>query len=127
MRLVLRSVYICCLCTATANAAENNDIYSFSLEELLNIPVSIASRNETPLSQTPSSVSLFTQDDIKRLGLRTLGDLLTKVPGFYSMMDSVEGNLSHMVMRGHAQNYANTLLVLLNGQRINEDYTGGLN
>ena len=127
MRLTLCSVYLCCLCTTMANASENTDIYSFSLEELLNMPVSIASRNETPLSQTPSSVSLFTRDDIERLGLRTLGDLLTKVPGFYSMMDSVEGNLSHMVMRGHAQNYANTLLVLLNGQRINEDYTGGIN
>jgi iron complex outermembrane receptor protein len=127
MRLTLCSVYISFLCIATANANENTDIFSFSLEELLEIPVSIASRNETLLSKTPSSVSLFTREDIERLGLKTLGDLLTKVPGFYSMMDSVEGNLSHIVMRGHAQNYANTLLVLLNGQRINDDYTGGVN
>ena len=127
MRLALCSIYICIFCASAAIANEDTDIYSFSLEELLNLPVSIASRNDTPLSQTPSSVSLFTRDDIERLGLRTLGDLLTKVPGFYSMMDSVEGNLSHMVMRGHAQNYANTLLILLNGQRMNDDYTGGLN
>lgn len=127
MRLSLFSVYVCCLSSASALANDDVDIYSFSLEELLNVPVSIASRNDTPLSKTPSSVSLFTRDDIERLGLNTLGDLLANVPGFYSMMDSVEGNLSHMVMRGHAQNYANTLLVLLNGQRINDDYTGGLN
>ncbi|GAA0857522.1 TonB-dependent receptor plug domain-containing protein [Aliiglaciecola litoralis] len=124
---VLFSIYICCLYSTKANANNDNDIYSLSLEELLNIPVSIATKNETSLAQSPSSVSLFTRDDIERLGLRTLGDLLTRVPGFYSMMDSVEGNLSHMVMRGHAQNYANTLLVLLNGQRINDDYTGGIN
>lgn len=127
MRLALYSLSLCCLCSTLAKANQHRDIYNFSLEELLNMPVSIASRNETPLAKTPSSVSLFTREDIERLGLRTLGDLLTKVPGFYSMMDSVEGNLSHMVMRGHAQNYANTLLVLLNGQRINDDYTGGLN
>ncbi|WP_340677452.1 TonB-dependent receptor [Paraglaciecola sp.] len=127
MRIALYILYLRCFCSTAAMAADNSDIYSFSLEELLNMPVSIASRNETPLAKTPSSVSLFTREDIDRLGLRTLGDLLTRVPGFYSMMDSVEGNSSHMVMRGHAQNYANTLLVLLNGQRINDDYTGGLN
>jgi outer membrane receptor for ferrienterochelin and colicins len=127
MRLFLSIVCASMLCWENAKATEESDIYSFSLEELLNIPVSIASRNETPLWKNPSSVSLFTRQDIDRLGLRTLADLLTMVPGFYSMMDSVEGNLSHMVMRGHAQNYNNTLLVLLNGQRINEDYTGGIN
>jgi outer membrane receptor for ferrienterochelin and colicins len=127
MRIALYILYLCCFCSTVAKAADNSDIYSFSLEELLNMHVSIASRNEIPLAKTPSSVSLFTREDIDRLGLRTLGDLLTRVPGFYSMMDSVEGNSSHMVMRGHAQNYANTLLVLLNGQRINDDYTGGLN
>lgn len=125
--LAVHGIYLCGLIHISVKADEISDIYSFSLEELLNIPVSIASRNETPLAKTPSSVSLFTREDIERLGLHTLGDLLTRVPGFYSMMDSVEGNLSHMVMRGHAQNYVNTLLVLLNGQRINDDYTGGLN
>lgn len=127
MRLTLSSIYLCVFCSLATVANEDTDIYSLSLQELLNISVSIASRNATPLSQTPSSVSLFTREDIERLGLRTLGDLLTKVPGFYSMMDSVEGNLSHLIMRGHAQNYANTLLILLNGQRMNDDYTGGLN
>lgn len=127
MRLFLPILSISVFFCLHLRASENSDIYSLSLEELLNMPVSIASRNETPLWKNPSSVSLFTRQDIDRLGLRTLADLLTMVPGFYSMMDSVEGNLSHMVMRGHAQNYNNTLLVLLNGQRINDDYTGGIN
>ncbi|MGS2721441.1 TonB-dependent receptor plug domain-containing protein [Paraglaciecola aestuariivivens] len=126
-RLALCSISLTCLFHASVQSKESTDIYSFSLEELLNVPVAIASRNDKSLTQAPSSVSLFTREDIQRLGLRTLGDLLTRVPGFYSMMDSVEGNLSHMVMRGHSQNYANTLLVLLNGQRINDDYTGGIN
>jgi outer membrane receptor protein involved in Fe transport len=127
MRRSLYRFYLTYFCSCAAMASDNTDIYSLSIEELLNVPVSIASRSNTSLTKAPSSVTLFTRQDIERLGLNTLGDLLTTVPGFYSMMDSVEGKSSHMVMRGHAQNYANTLLVLLNGQRINDDYTGGLN
>lgn len=111
------------LCFSVDDSAR---IFNMTLEELLNTELTIASRNKTPLNKSPSSVTLFTHQDISNLGVRTLTELLAYVPGFYSMYNSVEGNESHLVMRGHAQKYANTLLVLLNGQRLNDDYTGGI-
>ncbi len=121
--LALCGLIIC----KSSNASELEDMRYMSMDELLNMQITVASRSEMPFWKSPSSVTLFSRADIRNLGVRTLFELLSYVPGFYSMMNSVEGNQSHMIMRGHAQKYANTLLVLLNGQRVNDDYTGGIN
>ncbi len=126
MKLILLSSAIL-LSTYQTFARQSDDLLEMSIQDLLNVKVSISSRNETPVWQSASSVTVFRQEDIERLGLVYLSDVFPMVPGFYSMFDSTEGNLSHLVMRGHAQNYANTLLILLNGQRMNDDYTGGIN
>lgn len=102
-------------------------MFSLPLEQLQHLKVSIGSKNDETIRNSPSSVTIFTRDDIDKMGVSSWVQLINQVPGFYSMMNSVEGNQSHIVMRGHAQTYANTLLVLLNGHRINDDYTGGIN
>ncbi|WP_199610476.1 TonB-dependent receptor plug domain-containing protein [Flocculibacter collagenilyticus] len=103
-----------------------DELFALSLPQLLNLKVTVASRNELPLWQTPSSVTVFTQARIHSLGVRNLFELLNYVPGFYNMMNAVEGNQSHIDTRGMAQKYASALLFKLNGQRLNDDYTGGI-
>jgi outer membrane receptor for ferrienterochelin and colicins len=116
-----------CFLSSTAFADQEADLFNLSLSELLQTKVTIASKNEETTRSSPSSVTIFTRKDIKNMGVSSWIELINQVPGFYSMMNSVEGNQSHLVIRGHAQTYANTLLVLLNGHRINDDYTGGIN
>ncbi|MGX5173964.1 TonB-dependent receptor plug domain-containing protein [Aliikangiella sp. IMCC44653] len=106
---------------------EVQDISGLSLRQLLNIKVSVATLKPQNLSKTPGSVTLFTRQQLNDLGVETLADLLSNVPGFYSMLNAAEGNQSYLVMRGHPQKYANTLLILHNGKRLNDDYTGGIN
>ncbi|BBN81425.1 hypothetical protein PA25_14100 [Pseudoalteromonas sp. A25] len=103
------------------------DIFSLTLEELQDIPIAVATKTDIQLKYAPSTVSYFSEQQIKLLGIETLSELFTYIPGFYSMYNSVEGNQSYLIARGHPQKYAITLLVLLNGQRLNEDYTGGIN
>ncbi|WP_105168118.1 TonB-dependent receptor plug domain-containing protein [Pseudoalteromonas sp. T1lg23B] len=109
------------------NCVAEEDIYGLSLEELQNVSVTIATKTDTQLRYTPSTVSYFSKQQIQQLGIETLSELFAHIPGFYSMYNSVEGNQSYLITRGHPQKYANTLLVLINGQRLNEDYTGGIN
>ncbi|WP_440055775.1 TonB-dependent receptor plug domain-containing protein [Pseudoalteromonas sp. T1lg65] len=109
------------------SASGDNPLYSLEIEQLMSVPVQIATKTDTPLKYTPSTVSYFTMQDLKQLGVKNLVELFTHIPGFYSMYNSVEGNQSYLIARGHPQKYANTLLVLLNGQRLNDDYTGGVN
>ena len=111
----------------SAHPKSIENIFDLSLEDLMAIEISIASKNDEPLKNSPSSVTIFSQEEIKQLGYTSWTELLNQVPGFYSMMNAVEGNQSYLITRGHAQKYMNTLLVLLNGHRINDDYTGGIN
>lgn len=105
----------------------DSDIYNLSLEELQSIQVQVATKTQTNINYAPSTVSYFTKQQIELLGVNTLVELFSHIPGFYPMFNSVEGNESYLITRGHPQKYANTLLVLINGQRLNEDYTGGIN
>lgn len=116
-----------CLSPVQANQSSNDDLMLLSLEDLLNLTVTVASKTSVKSSLSPSTVSLFSRQDLDTLGVTELIDLLKLVPGFYPSFSPVEGNESYLVTRGHAQKYANTVLFLLNGRRINEDYTGGIN
>lgn len=119
----------CLLSTNFVQAAdsENDDLLQLSIEDILNMTVTVASKTAIKTSLSPSSVTLFSRQDLDDLGANHLIDLLKFVPGFYPSFTFVEGNQSYLVTRGHAQKYANTVLFLLNGRRINEDYTGGIN
>jgi outer membrane receptor for ferrienterochelin and colicins len=110
-----------------ANQLSDDDLTLLSLEDLLNLTVTVASKTTVKSTLSPSTVSLFSRQDLDALGVTDLIDLLKFVPGFYPSFSPIEGNQSYLVTRGHAQKYANTVLFLLNGRRINEDYTGGIN
>lgn len=132
MRISQTSPYALLYCllsmsVAQAADAENEDLMLLSIEDILNMTVTVASKTAIKSSLTPSSVTLFSRQDLDNLGVNHLIDLLKFVPGFYPSFTFVEGNQSYLVTRGHAQKYANTVLFLLNGRRINEDYTGGIN
>jgi iron complex outermembrane receptor protein len=110
-----------------SDQGNGRDLFDLSIEELLKIKVSVATRQPIASQDAPSNITLFTRTELKVLGIRRLTELMEYIPGFYPMYNPVEGNQSYLLTRGHAQKYASTLLVLYNGQRINEDYTGGIN
>jgi len=64
-----------------------------SLEELLEVPVSVASRNARPIREAPGVISLITRTQIEAMGARDLIDVLRQVPGFEFAFD-VEGVIS---------------------------------
>jgi len=100
------------------------DLLNLSLEELLNITVTIASRTEQPVSSAPSSVTIYVRQDIQNMGFDNLEDLLNFVPGVYSNRDDVRGQRT--IVRGHLTgDCSNGVLVLLNGARGNNARCGG--
>lgn len=125
INITLYTLYLLMYQVLSAN--ENVDLFALSLADLLEVKVNISSKNTETIRESSSSVTVFTQHDIAELGIGNWSGLLNQVPGFYNMMNAVEGNQSHIIIRGHAQKYANTLLLLINGHRINDDYTGGIN
>ncbi|MGE3551017.1 MAG: TonB-dependent receptor plug domain-containing protein [Geobacter sp.] len=117
----------CCLglaLVAPAQAADDQlaqatELFSSSLDDLLSVPVSGASKFDQPISEAPSSISVVTAETIKLFGYRTLADLLRAQRGFFVSNDR---NYSYVGVRGFGRSgdYNSRLLVLVDGHRINE-------
>jgi outer membrane receptor for ferrienterochelin and colicin len=111
---------------------DTTDYYEMSLEQLLNLKshgvpteleklinslISVASKKPLNVRESPSIVSLITEEDIKKSGARDLIDVLRLVPGidFGSDVEGVVG----IGMRGNWA-HEGKVLVLLDGQEMNE-------
>lgn len=100
-----------------AHADDSLDYFNLSIEELLDIEVKSASGVAEQLSQTPTPVSVITEEMIKQSGAYTLRDLLSLyVPNFTQVQDQNEYNVA---FRGIYTSSQQKFLVLLDGHRLN--------
>lgn len=102
-------------------ATQSPDLLDLSLEQLMNIPVTVASQKSTSLGQTPGSITVFTEDMIQKSGARDINDLLMRVPGFDIANDV--GNVLSFGIRGN-WGIEGKILVMVDGQIINETSYG---
>lgn len=58
-------------------AEPEKDYFSLSLEELMTIPVSVASKSELTVRESPGIISVITEQEIKNSGARDLIDVLS--------------------------------------------------
>ena len=54
----------------------DDDLYSMSLEDLMNIEINVASKNKSSLRESPGIISVITQEQIQKMGGRDLIDIL---------------------------------------------------
>lgn len=95
-----------------------------SLEELMNVEVSVASKTkEKSLRETPGIVSVITDEEIAQSGARDLIDVLRLVPGFDFGVDVL--NVVGIGMRG-TWVHEGKMLMLIDGIEINERNYGNL-
>ena len=95
-----------------------------SLEDLLNIQVTSVSKKEQKLSQTPAAVFVITQEDIRRSGATNIPDLLRMVPGLD--VAQINANTWAISARGFNLQFANKLLVLVDGRAVYTPLFGGV-
>ena len=81
---------LCCGLLGLAAAAPAwavQDLTAMSLEQLMDMPVTAASKYAQPQHEVAASVSVITREDIRTFGWRTLGEALASLPGFYTTYD----------------------------------------
>lgn len=114
------------LCWSCHSSAETTDLFDLSLEELGNVIITGSTLTEKKLRDVPSAVTVLTRDEIHKLPVSTVEELVNFVPGFQSYRSSDFGNLPVMSIRGRRTGYTNReMLILLNGMRIDEYFSGG--
>lgn len=92
------------------------DLTTASLEDLMQIEVTSVSKKEQRLNRVAAAVYLLTQEDIRRSGYSSLPEALRMVPGLQvARIDSSKWAIS---ARGFNGQYANKLLVLVDGRSV---------
>ncbi len=128
MQTIRPSLYIISLSLLTSPVMSADDmdyLFSLPLEDLTQVQVTVANRFEESFAGAPASVTVITGNEIERMGVRTLTELFNYVPGFQSYMSPNESNRSMILSRGLADIYGRNLLLMIDGRRINDEYTGG--
>jgi iron complex outermembrane receptor protein len=91
-----------------------------SLEQLLDVEVTSASKRAQRASDAPASITVLTAEDFKTYGWRTLADALKSVRGFYASYDRAYAFLG---LRGFQRpaDYNSRVLLLVDGLRVNDN------
>lgn len=100
--------------------AEAIDLTELSLEQLLTVEVSSASKYTQRTVDAPSAVQVISRDDIRLHGWRTLSEALSSLPGIYINNDRV---YDFPGARGFQipGDYNTRFLLLIDGQRNNDN------
>lgn len=112
------------VCSASASFAQE-DLFDLNLEELVGTKVTIASRQSEISATAPSSVTVFTRDEIQAMGITHLESLMAYIPGFQAFRDVESGAQHSTHARGRRDVNSRGILFLINGVRINDALTGG--
>jgi iron complex outermembrane receptor protein len=92
------------------------DLTELSLEELMNIRVTLASRKPEKMSETAAAVYVLTKEDIRRAGVTSIPDALRLVPGV--MVGRIDANKWAISSRGFMDLFSNKQLVLIDGRSV---------
>lgn len=106
---------------AEARAGDpDGDLTELSLEELMNLEITVASRSEAPLRDAPAAVYVLTGDEIRRAGHTSIQEALRMVPGFHVAQWKTFG--WDVTARGFTgslsalnESFANQLLLMVDG------------
>lgn len=104
---------------------KSTDLINQSLEDLMNVEVTSVSKREQKLSQVAAAVFVITKDDIRNSGATNIPDLLRMVPGLD--VAQIDGSTWAISARGFNLQFANKLLVLIDGRAVYTPLFGGVN
>jgi iron complex outermembrane receptor protein len=99
-----------------ASQSSPSDLTQVSLENLMNMEVTSASKKEQKLSRIASAIFVISQNDIRRSGATNIPDALRMVPGLD--VAQINGSTWEISSRGFNAQFANKLLVLIDGRTV---------
>ncbi|HVW21086.1 MAG TPA: TonB-dependent receptor [Opitutaceae bacterium] len=101
-----------------------SSLADLSIEQLMNEPVTSVAKKETNLFESPAAVAVITADDMRRLGATDVPEALRYAPGLdVARIGASEWAVSS---RGSNAQFANDLLVLVDGRTVYTPSFGGV-
>lgn len=119
---------------ADGNSSKNDDedatkkriaeLSKLSLDELMEIPITSASRVEEKISDTPANIIVITKEQIETRRYTSLIDLMRDLPGVQVQDKNHQIFYNTVTFRGHL--FTNKFLILQDGVRIDSPTGEGL-
>jgi iron complex outermembrane recepter protein len=92
------------------------NMLDLTLEELATMKVTSVSRGPESLATAPAAISVVTDEDIRRAGVRNIPDALRLVPGL--AVAQQDAHTFAVSSRGFNNAFANKMLVLMDGRSV---------
>src|SRR5882672_9710995 len=102
---------------AGQGARPSTDVSNLDIEQLMQIKVQAASLHEQSPEDAPASVTVITQDEIRRYGWRTLTQALNYAGGLYTSSDRTYTSIG---VRGFGLpgDFGTRFLIMVDGHNI---------
>ncbi len=100
------------------------DFFDLSLEQLLSVEVTSASRKAQSLSDVAAAIFVISAEDLRRSGVTSIPEALRMVPGVH--VGRIDDNRWAVSARGFNDQYSNKLLVLMDGRHIYTPHYAGV-
>jgi iron complex outermembrane receptor protein len=94
----------------------DTDLFNVSVEALLDMPFSTASRHTLSARDAPAVISVVTAEDIRQFGYRSVAEALVQVPGMYGISDRVAPNVGVRGIHAGVRAWSRILKVMIDGQ-----------
>jgi iron complex outermembrane recepter protein len=112
----LLALFILLFVRSAAAQSGQDELKQLSIEELMRIDVTTASRREEPLGSTPAAMSVITGDDIRRAGVTTIAEALRLADGVHIARSN--NGTWRISARGFNGATPNKLLVMIDGRTV---------
>src|SRR5580704_1704650 len=104
--------------------SQPTDLTSLSIEDLMNIKVTSASKKVESLSRAPAAIFVITGEEIRRGGFSSVPDALRMVPGLHVAQQSA--HVWIVAARGFSNLFKRLMLVLIDGRLVYTPAFGGV-
>lgn len=99
-------------------------LLAMSLEQLVEVEVTVATGTARPLKLAPSVASVITAEEINKIGARNINEVLETVPGLHVGVSTKNAMSQIYSMRGIHTSINPQVLLLMNSIPISMGYTG---
>jgi iron complex outermembrane receptor protein len=114
--------WVVCLALATgawaapATKISAEQLADLSLEELLNVQVTSVSKRRERVGKAASAIFVISREDLRRSGVTSIPEALRMVPGMH--VAKIDSGTWAISTRGFNDQFANKLLVLIDGRSV---------
>lgn len=115
------------LCVCAQVFAANENYLDMDLEQLLQVPVTGSTLRDESLKTVPASVTIFTREQLDRLGMDYLYELISLVPGYQLNRGADSGVNYTMSSRGRRNGaQAREVMVVVDGRIFANPRSGSI-